>query len=91
MSKTSRQNADRQRVYSTSPSASPPKSKREKLIALLRRKNGQAPAGLAVALGWLPHTVRAAIAGLRKNGLNVERFTTDNGRSRYRIRSEASR
>ena len=91
MSKTSLQNTDRQRVDSTSRSASPPKWKKEKIVALLRRNDGRALAELTTALGWLPHTVRAAIAGLRKNGLNVERFTANNGGSRYQIRSEAGR
>ncbi|MDP3740411.1 MAG: DUF3489 domain-containing protein [Hyphomonadaceae bacterium] len=91
MSKFSRRHILHQRVVSTSPSASPPRSKKEKLVALLRRKEGQALTGLTAALGWLPHTVRAAIAGQRKNGFNVERFTANNGRSRYRIHSEAGR
>lgn len=89
MARTPRRNTDCQRADSTSPSAIRPKSKKEKLVVLLRRKDGQLLTELTTALGWLPHTVRAAITGLRKHGLNVERFTAKNGKTRYRIRSEA--
>jgi Protein of unknown function (DUF3489) len=33
---------------------------------------------------WLPHTTRAALTGLRKRGLNIERRRED-GMTRYRI------
>lgn len=72
-------------------SAPPPKTKKDKLITLLRRRGGQDIAQLTDALGWLPHTVRAALTGLRKSGLNVERHVTDDGRTCYRIVPEASR
>lgn len=64
------------------------KTKRDQLIALLSRKGGQQMAQLVVALGWLPHTVRAALTGLRKSGLVVERVVGGDGRARYRVVSE---
>lgn len=67
------------------------KTKKEHLIALLRRKGGQEMVQLTDALSWLPHTVRAALTGLRKTGLNVERFIAEDGRPRYRISPEAGR
>ena len=35
-------------------------------------------------LGWLPHTVRAALTRLRQQGFRIERVRED-GVSRYRI------
>jgi predicted ArsR family transcriptional regulator len=67
------------------------RTKKDQLIALLRRRGGQGIAQLSEALGWLPHTVRAALTGLRKSGLNVERRVTDDGRTCYRILPKAGR
>lgn len=64
------------------------KTKKDQLIALLRRKGGREMAQLVTALGWLPHTVRAALTGLRKSGFAVERVVGEDGRSRYRIAPE---
>ena len=44
----------------------PASTKRAKLIALLERPEGASVAEIDQRLGWLPHTVRAAITGLRK-------------------------
>ena len=38
------------------------------VIALMRRKQGATLAELVEATGWLPHTTRAALTGLRKKG-----------------------
>jgi hypothetical protein len=35
--------------------------------------------------GWLPHTLRAALSGLRKQGHVIERIKADDGSSVYRI------
>lgn len=67
------------------------KTKKDKLIAMLRRKGGQDMAQLTTALGWLPHTVRAALTGLRKNGFTVQRDVANDGRSRYWIVPETGR
>ena len=37
--------------------------------------------------GWLPHTTRAILTGLRKKGLQVEKLKVD-GVTRYRITAE---
>ena len=37
------------------------------------------------ATGWLPHTTRAALTGLRKRGYRIERQRSDEGKSIYRI------
>ena len=35
--------------------------------------------------GWLPHTARAALTGLRKRGYAVEAERSKNKKARYRI------
>jgi hypothetical protein len=48
-------------------------SKRAVIIALLDRKDGVTIDDLMAATGWLPHTTRAALSGLRKSGLAIVR------------------
>lgn len=48
-------------------------TKKAELARLLRRKNGASLVQLQMATGWQPHSIRAAISGLRKDGLIVER------------------
>jgi DNA-binding IclR family transcriptional regulator len=51
------------------------------VIALLERAEGAAIGELMATTGWLAHTTRAALTGLRKRGYTVE---LDKG-SRYRM------
>jgi biotin operon repressor len=51
----------------------PASTKRAKLIAMLERREGASVAEIGQRLGWLPHTVWAAITGLRKAGRAVTR------------------
>jgi hypothetical protein len=48
-------------------------NKTELVLGLLRRPEGAVLAELTQATGWLPHTTRAALTGLRKKGHVVER------------------
>lgn len=48
-------------------------SKIAAVVALLTREEGATIAELTGATGWLPHTTRAALTGLRKKGHTVER------------------
>ena len=48
-------------------------SKTTAVIALLERGQGATLAELIAATGWLPHTTRAALTGLRKKGHAIER------------------
>ncbi len=48
-------------------------SKRALVIGMLQQPNGASMVDLIAATGWLPHTTRAALTGLRKAGLTVER------------------
>ena len=50
-----------------------PGSKTAAIIALLSRDRGATAAELITATGWLPHTMRAALTGLRKQGRTIER------------------
>jgi len=64
---------------------SPASTKRAKLIAMLERPDGASVAEIGQQLGWLPHTVRAAITGLRQAGRAVTRSKDADDRSVYRL------
>ena len=49
----------------------PGKSKKARLEGLLSRPRGATIGQLQSALGWQPHTIRAAISRLRKDGTEV--------------------
>lgn len=73
-------------MTSSAPSAERPAStKRAKLIGMLERAEGASVAEIGQRLGWLPHTVRAAITGLRHAGRAVTRGKDENGQSVYRL------
>jgi hypothetical protein len=48
-------------------------TKTDLVLKLLRRNQGALLAELVEATGWLPHTTRAALAGLRKKGHALEK------------------
>lgn len=55
-------------VSGTSAAAPRGNTKIASVIALLKRGEGATLAELIDATGWLPHTTRAALAGLKKKG-----------------------
>ena len=61
-----------------------PVTKKERLQILLRRKDGASLDALQKEFGWQPHTVRAAVSGVRKSG-NTVLCTTSKSGSVYRI------
>lgn len=63
-------------------------SKQAQLIELLQGDKAASTTDLATALGWLPHTTRAALTGLRKKGHAVVSEKVD-GETRYRIERES--
>jgi DNA-binding MarR family transcriptional regulator len=65
--------------------APPASTKRAQLIGMLERPEGASVAEIGQRLGWLPHTVRAAITGLRNAGREVTRSKDANDRSVYRL------
>jgi DNA-binding transcriptional regulator PaaX len=60
-------------------------SKLAQVIDLLRCADGASIVDLTQATGWLPHTTRAALTGLRKRGYAVIRERIGAGDSIYRI------
>lgn len=64
--------------------AAPRVTKSSLLLDLLRREDGATLAELVDATGWLPHTTRAALTGLRKKGHVLAKSTRDNATC-YRI------
>lgn len=74
------------------PANATPKSKKDQLIDLLQGKGGADVRALSDTLGWQPHTVRAALTGLRKAGVAVEKMPVRDGElTRYRINVKRGR
>ena len=55
------------------------------ILKLLRRPKGASIAELQKATGWKPHSVRAALTGLRKKGHKIERTKNAKGTTVYSI------
>jgi hypothetical protein len=77
--------APSQAAPAATPSAPRDGSKQALVIALLRREEGASLADLTAATGWLPHTTRAALTGLRKKGHALTREKRKDETSIYRI------
>jgi hypothetical protein len=60
-------------------------TKRALVIALLSREQGASIDDLTIATGWLPHTTRAALTGLRQSGYAITRIRTDGNRTVYHL------
>jgi DNA-binding transcriptional regulator PaaX len=56
---------------------------------MLQREHGASLDELVAAMGWLPHTTRAALTGLRKKGYLIASEKVEDVR-RYRIAGEAA-
>jgi DNA-binding IclR family transcriptional regulator len=66
----------------------PPKiDKKELLLELLRRDGGSSLNEITVATGWLPHSARAMLTGLRKKGFGIGKEKVGNA-TRYSIIAE---
>ena len=63
--------------------ATPTKS--ETIQKLLARKGGATITQLQAATDWQPHSLRAALSGLRKNGAAITRSTDSKGVTVYRL------
>ncbi len=68
--------------------AKPRETKIGKVIALLDRKDGATLDEMVEATGWLPHTTRAALTGLKRKGHTIERDKRDD-KACYRITKSA--
>ena len=63
--------------------AKPPKT--ATILKLLSRPNGATIEQLQKVTAWQPHSVRAAITGLRKKGHEIRRDKNAKGLSVYRV------
>jgi len=59
------------------------------VLAMLRRPEGATLEQLVVATGWLPHTARAALTGLKKKGHEISSEKPTGGVRTYRVCAEA--
>lgn len=66
--------------------AKPPRegSKTAVLLDMLQREGGASLDQMVKRTGWLPHTVRAMLTGLRKRGFAIGR-TKDDGTTRWHV------
>lgn len=60
-------------------------SKQALVVKMLSTRGGTTVAALVEATGWLPHTTRAALTGLRKRGFAIAREPQEGKPSLYRI------
>ncbi len=65
------------------------RTKADTILDLLQRTAGASIAELTKATGWQPHSVRAALTGLRKKGREVVRTKDDQDVTRYCIAAES--
>lgn len=61
--------------------AARPATKRDQLAAMLFRDEGATLDQMIAATGWLPHTTRAALTGLRKAGYAIDSDKIDGVRT----------
>jgi hypothetical protein len=60
-------------------------TKQARVIALLSREDGATLDDLIAETGWLPHTTRAALTGLRQKGYVLTKSKDADGRTVYHI------
>ncbi|WP_018043880.1 DUF3489 domain-containing protein [Methylobacterium sp. 88A] len=65
-------------------------TKQALIIAMLRRDDGATVADLMAATGWLAHSTRAALTGLRKRGMILTKGCDAEGRTVYRLTDDAT-
>ncbi len=87
--RTPRSRQPKEPVLGSKPGANSPVGKRpggklENILTLLKRPKGAPLVELEKATGWQPHSVRAALTGLRKRDIAILREKQD-GVTRYRI------
>ena len=63
-------------------------TKKARLISLLTTKAGADITSISKRFGWLPHSTRAALSGLRKAGYEITIMKVGTGKpTKYRITS----
>lgn len=66
-----------------------PASKKDRVIALLQHNGGTTLSEITQATGWLPHSARAVLTGLRKKGFTIAKVR-EAGVTRWSITAEPS-
>jgi hypothetical protein len=69
----------------TTTEAPKPEPKKQQLRRLVARKSGATMDTLMEATGWQAHSVRAALSGLRKDGVAVQRRTNRKSETVYAL------
>ena len=64
-------------------------SKRAQIIALMQGVTGATLNDMVEATGWLPHTTRAALTGLRHKGYAIAKSRNAEAKTVYRIDAAA--
>lgn len=82
--KMARETAESDATVTEASATGPKPSKTSQVLELLRRPEGATLAQLVEATGWLPHTTRAALTGLRKKGHAIVKGKID-GATRFTI------
>lgn len=85
--RTTRTDRSKKRKSPISKPATPRISKQDAIIGMLRQAAGATITDLQTVTGWQPHSVRAALTGLRKKGFDIVRSTDANKVSLYQIAS----
>ena len=67
------------------PKPAQPSSKSSSVLGMLQRAEGATITQLVAATGWLPHTTRAALTGLKKKGHQVTSAKTEGEERVYRV------
>ncbi len=75
------QTSDQKTQNATANSDPTPPTKQQKLAGLLLRDEGATLDQMIAATGWLPHTTRAALTGLRKKGYALSSDKVDGVRT----------
>lgn len=61
----------------SAPLAPKPASKAMRIVLLMQRPEGASLDEMVAETGWLPHTMRAALTGLRKKGHKIAKSKVD--------------
>jgi hypothetical protein len=67
------------------PKPAKPSSKSTLVLQMLQRPEGAKIAQLVAATGWLPHTTRAALTGLKKKGHEIASEKAEGEERVYRV------
>src|SRR5687768_6516259 len=76
-----------QRAAKAAPQLNRGGTKQAHVVALLERDAGATLDELVAATGWLPHTTRAALTGLRHKAFVLDKSKRQDGTTVYRISS----